>query len=211
MFSLAFPLVPLLAFLNNIVEMLIDKKKILTLTRRPFPVVAKSNGIFTHIFAIIAFLCVFTNLGIMSFTGKTFGTSAEYTSFLWFVIGALFFKFTLSETIPDISESTYNVMQRHKNVVRKALANMFRQDDMSKFKVERINLDVLFTEKVDSGDVDRSTKGLLDKDNRSGSNGSRNEEAKGDDPKTSAASNKGSNNGDVEAAGNPDDVPAKGQ
>lgn len=147
LFSMAFPLVPLLAFLNNIIEMKIDKHKVMYMTRRPIPVVAKSNGIFTYLFAIISFLAIFTNLGIMSFTGKVFGEDDMYNSFLWFTIGALFFKFFLSETIPDYSESTFNVMERHKVIVKKALATLNKGDDNNAFKVERINLDVLFTEK----------------------------------------------------------------
>jgi len=147
LFSMAFPLVPLLAFLNNIVEMKIDKHKVMYMTRRPIPVVAKSNGIFTYLFAIMSFLAIFTNLGIMSFTGQVFGDDNMYTSFLWFTIGALFFKFFLSETIPDYSESTFNVMERHKVVVKKALAVLNKGEDNNAFKVERINLDVLFTEK----------------------------------------------------------------
>lgn len=73
LFSLGFPVLVIIAFINNIFEMLIDKQKIMSLTRWPMPMVAKNNGIFTSVFAIIAFLCVFTNIGIMSFTGKTFG------------------------------------------------------------------------------------------------------------------------------------------
>lgn len=73
LFSLGFPILVIIAFINNIFEMLIDKQKIMSLTRRPMPAVAKNNGIFTSIFTVIAFLCVFSNVGIMSFTGKTFG------------------------------------------------------------------------------------------------------------------------------------------
>ena len=147
LFSIALPLIPLVAFINNIFEILIDRHKVVNLTRRPVPAVAKGHGIFTLIFGIISFLAIFTNLGIMSFTGKTFGEENQYTAFLWFTIAALFFKFFLQETIPDFSESTFNVMQRHKVVVKKALAKLYRNDEGSHFKIERINLDVLFTKK----------------------------------------------------------------
>ncbi len=161
LFSIAFPLIPLIAFINNIFEMLIDKNKVMNLTRRPVPSVAKSSGIFQQIFAVIAFLAIFTNLAIMSFTGLTFGEGNEYNSFLWFAIGALFFKFFLSETIPDYTESTLNVMQRHKVVVKKTLTTMAK-DDNGQFKVERINLDVMFTQKKDGNPDD--TQGALARD-----------------------------------------------
>jgi len=70
------------------------------------PAVAKNNGIFTSIFTIIAFICVFSNVGIMSFTGKTFGSDNQYSSFLWFSICSLFVKYFITEIIPDISETT---------------------------------------------------------------------------------------------------------
>jgi len=70
------------------------------------PAVAKNNGIFTSIFTVMAFLSVFSNVGIMSFTGKTFGPENQYSSFLWFSIIALFLKYFLSEIIPDVSETT---------------------------------------------------------------------------------------------------------
>jgi len=86
--------------------MLIDKQKVMSLTWRPMPAVAKNNGIFTSIFTVMAFLSVFSNVGIMSFTGKTFGPENQYSSFLWFSIIALFLKYFLSEIIPDVSETT---------------------------------------------------------------------------------------------------------
>ncbi len=165
MFSIALPIIPLLAFINNIFEMLIDKNKVIHLTRRPVPAVAKSSGIFVHVFSVISFLAIFTNLGIMSFTGEAFGEFNTYNSFLWFTIGALFFKFFLSETIPDYSESTYNVMERHKVIVKKSLVNMYKDDDAGNFKVERISLDVLFTEKA-GGTVDDSAQNLKNSKSR---------------------------------------------
>ncbi len=146
MFSVAFGLIPLLAFINNIFEMLIDKHKVMHLTRRSVPSVAKGHGIFTYVFGTLSFLAIFTNIGIMAFTGQTFGDKQKYNAFLWFCIGCLAVKFLLSETIPDHTDSSYNVMQRHKVIVRKTLAKMFT-DSASAFKVERISLEVLFTQK----------------------------------------------------------------
>jgi len=95
---------------------------------------------------VISFIAVFTNIGIMSFTGKTFGAANEYSSFLWFTIIALFLKFFISEVIPDISETSLNIGERHKFVVKKTLVSTGRDSSQSTFKSERVNLKVLFTE-----------------------------------------------------------------
>ena len=72
LFSIAFPLIPLLAFVNNIFEMLIDRYRVMNLTRRSVPARAKGHGIFNIVFGAIAFLAIFTNIGIMAFTGYAF-------------------------------------------------------------------------------------------------------------------------------------------
>ena len=145
MWSLGFPILIAVTFFNNIFEMIIDREKVVSLTRRSFPASAKNMGIFQPIFTVISFIAVFTNIGIMSFTGKTFGAANEYSSFLWFTIIALFLKFFISEVIPDISETSLNIGERHKFVVKKTLVSMGSQEDYGKFRIERINLNVEFT------------------------------------------------------------------
>lgn len=87
----------------------IDRQKVMSLTRRPIPESAKDNGLFTPIFTFVSILAVFTNIGIMSFTGLTFGSNNQFSSFLWFTILALFLKFFISEIIPDVSDATFNI------------------------------------------------------------------------------------------------------
>lgn len=88
------------------------------------------------IFTIMSFIAVFTNIGIMSFTGYTFGESNQYSSFLWFTIIALFLKFFISEVIPDISETSLNIGERHKYIVKKTLVSKGSTEQYGKMKIE---------------------------------------------------------------------------
>lgn len=153
LWSIGFPILIAITFCNNIVEMFIDWEKVLSLTRRPFPQSAKDNGIFTIIFTLLSFISVFSNIGIMSFTGSTFGENNQYSSFLWFTIIALFIKFFISEVIPDISENSLNIQERHKFVIRKTLVSKGSTEQYGKMKIERINLDVEFTTQKADGFV----------------------------------------------------------
>lgn len=146
MFSLGFPLLILVTFINNIFEMMIDKEKVMSLTWRPIPASAKNLGIFYPVFNVLSFIAVFTNIGIMSFTGKAFGENNQYSSFLWFTIVTLFLKFFISEIIPDISETSVNIAERHKYIVKKTLVSLGSEKEGSRFKSERINLQVMFTD-----------------------------------------------------------------
>ena len=64
-FSLAFGFIPLICVLSNIVEVMIDRKKIVSFTRRPVQKSARGHGIFTYLLEINAFIAIFTNFGIM--------------------------------------------------------------------------------------------------------------------------------------------------
>lgn len=62
LFVVAFPLGPLFAFLNNILEIRIDAFKVLTQLKRPLPKPAKDIGIWLPILNIISKLGVITNV-----------------------------------------------------------------------------------------------------------------------------------------------------
>lgn len=70
LFVVAFPLGPLFAFLNNILEIRIDAFKVLTQLQRPIPRQAKDIGIWLPILNIISKLGVITNGAIIAFTSE---------------------------------------------------------------------------------------------------------------------------------------------
>lgn len=68
LFTVAFPLGPLFALINNIIEIRIDAFKILTQLKRPLPKKAQSIGIWLPILNAIARFGVITNAFIIAFT-----------------------------------------------------------------------------------------------------------------------------------------------
>lgn len=61
-FVAAFPLAPIFALLNNILEMRLDAKKLLTHYRRPISQRVKNIGVWYHILDSIGKLSVVTNV-----------------------------------------------------------------------------------------------------------------------------------------------------
>mmetsp|Transcript_4083 Transcript_4083/g.3845 ORF Transcript_4083/g.3845 Transcript_4083/m.3845 type:complete len:454 (-) Transcript_4083:242-1603(-) len=82
-FSLAFGIIPLIAVIQNVMEIFIDRKKLVSLTRRPVQQSAKSHGLFTSLIEVLAFIAIFTNFGIACFTSEAFGKTHKFTSFIW--------------------------------------------------------------------------------------------------------------------------------
>ncbi|RMZ94526.1 anoctamin-4-like isoform X2, partial [Brachionus plicatilis] len=70
LFVVAFPLAPLFAFLNNILEIRIDAFKVLTQLKRPLPKKAQDIGIWLPILNTISKLAVITNSLIIAFTSE---------------------------------------------------------------------------------------------------------------------------------------------
>ncbi|CBY36706.1 unnamed protein product [Oikopleura dioica] len=71
LFSCAFPLAPLFAFLNNIFEIRIDAAKYVKYSQRPIPERTKNIGIWYPIFRFLAILAVITNGLQLAITSKT--------------------------------------------------------------------------------------------------------------------------------------------
>ncbi|CAF0848775.1 unnamed protein product [Brachionus calyciflorus] len=70
LFVVAFPLAPLFAFLNNVLEIRIDAFKVLTQLKRPLPKKAQDIGIWLTILNTISKLGVITNGLIIAFTSE---------------------------------------------------------------------------------------------------------------------------------------------
>jgi hypothetical protein len=67
MFTAAFPPAAIFAMLNNIYEIRLDSRKILTTNRRPFPTGAADIGTFLHLVNGIGFLAVAINFVLIGF------------------------------------------------------------------------------------------------------------------------------------------------
>uniref|UniRef100_UPI0035900035 anoctamin-5-like isoform X2 n=1 Tax=Myxine glutinosa TaxID=7769 RepID=UPI0035900035 len=80
LFVVSFPLAPLLALLNNLIEMRLDAWKFVTQYRRPTASRAQTIGVWQQILYGLAMLSVVTNAFIVAFTSDTIPRSVYYFS-----------------------------------------------------------------------------------------------------------------------------------
>lgn len=138
LFSVAFPLGFSMALITNVMEIYVDRKKILEFNRRPFPQVAPSIGPWLLIIELICYIGLFTTAGIMSYSVDVFvddrvplvglGAIENYERNIEtgrsFVILLLFFlslKYLLSFYSSHVPSNVLLIMQRHKMIKKKVL------------------------------------------------------------------------------------------
>merc|ERR1712070_682358 len=141
MFSAAFPLAPILALINNVIELRTDALKMLSLTRRPEYERAENIGSWKDVLELLSFLCVMTNVGILGFAsdGLADFIPAIYSDVhgsyirLWtvFLIEHLLvlLKVIVADAMPDKPEDE----QQEAN----------RREMLAKRKVEELEADIL--------------------------------------------------------------------
>lgn len=97
-FGAAFPLAPLLAFINNLIELRIDKYKLVYLTRWPVPHSAKGIGIWKMFIEIMIFIAIVTNTAYLTLTGTV--VSSDISVFCFVTVFVLAIKIYLWFLIP---------------------------------------------------------------------------------------------------------------
>ncbi|UJR10628.1 hypothetical protein I4U23_014825 [Adineta vaga] len=70
LFVVAFPLAPLLALINNLIELRLDAWKLLSKYKRPIPYKASDIGIWSDIISAISYLAVLTNAIVIAWTSE---------------------------------------------------------------------------------------------------------------------------------------------
>lgn len=126
-FSFSFPLAPLLALINNILELRVDKYKLVKFTKRPIPMGAETINIWRPIFFYTTTLGIFSTLGVMVITDRTWADDLTTDTFSQFVIAAglcLVFKIIIIYLIPDTPKKYTKVVKRHEFIANKALATV---------------------------------------------------------------------------------------
>ena len=142
-FSLGFSLIPIIVFINNIFEMIVDRSKILYMTRRPIQESVKNNGMFTKLVEITSFFSVFSNIAILWFTSNAFGNADKFIGFLWLNVSVFILRFFLQELIPDEPDVAFIIKNRHKNVVERTLG--LHKGDGEKIKSEKTDFSIYNT------------------------------------------------------------------
>lgn len=111
LFVVAFPLVPLLALFTNYVEIRVDAKKLLTLTRRPHPQGAINIGTWHSVLSIFSFIGIATNILLVVFNTETVDRLADgnVAYKVWFFVAAehtvVLVKLAIDYLIPDVPAS----------------------------------------------------------------------------------------------------------
>lgn len=131
LFVIVFPLMPLLATINNYIELRVDFYNLIN-TQRPVPATAAGLGVWKSVLAAFNIIAVFTNLGILAFRTplfigllNTFNINNNNTNliifYFCFVLLLLFIIFVIRIVIDDQTESTREAIGRQEACERHLL------------------------------------------------------------------------------------------
>jgi len=133
LFVVAFPLAPLLALINNYVEIRLDAKKLSLLCRRPFPAGAGSIGTWYDMLQVISFISVITNGLICVFFTDIIGGSYSVSSSIWAFLVAehiiMGIKFGLANIVDDEPLKMRLHVQRQEYLVDVLINGRDEEDD----------------------------------------------------------------------------------
>ncbi|KAJ0410120.1 hypothetical protein ATCC90586_001605 [Pythium insidiosum] len=131
MFVVAFPLSPLLSYLNNVLEIRLDAYRLLFESRRPRPQTVKNMGYWYNVLQAFTGISICTNSGVVIFTGNYFnGVSTEFRVWLFtlFISSMFFFKHILEACIDDSPEGVRAQQRRQEFLVGKILYHVPDED-----------------------------------------------------------------------------------
>lgn len=138
MFGLGFPLSSLLMCLLLLLEIRVNKLKMLNLTRRPQPMGVRHIGIWWAILQFTAVVAIFTNAGLFCFTEATFENivpdqTLKFIPFGIMSISLLIIRTWVRNAIPDIPNEYATLQKRHEHIVN----NFIRSKTQAQAKVAR--------------------------------------------------------------------------
>ncbi|XP_062141320.1 anoctamin-6 isoform X2 [Drosophila sulfurigaster albostrigata] len=118
LFSLAFPLAPLLALINNVIELRLDAIKMLRFVRRPVGMRARDIGVWHSIMTVLTHIAVASSAMIIAFSTnfipklvyKATHDDPELNGYLNFTMAAFYTKDFETDTLLNVS-ATANVTE----------------------------------------------------------------------------------------------------
>ena len=152
LFGFAFPLAIVLAAINNVIELQLDKAKIVNFMRRPIPqgaanigniyiYIYDTLGIWEHIISIISFVGVLSNVGLITLTLNAFDSeTAKYTTFIGLCLLLFLVKFAIDGFIPDIPYYISFLYKRHESIkdrTRRGMKKDLKISNLLKQEVRR--------------------------------------------------------------------------
>jgi Calcium-activated chloride channel len=135
MFVTAFPLAPLGALLNNILETRVDATKLCKLSRRPEPAGAANIGTWYDILEVVSFIAVVVNMGIVFFQTEIVEGAISDLGFSDIPLGRVYMflvaehviiisKFAIGYFVPDEPSGYYEHLARQDYIVAVLLGGM---------------------------------------------------------------------------------------
>ncbi|XP_032878658.1 anoctamin-4-like [Amblyraja radiata] len=117
LFSISFPLAPLLFFLSILFDVHVDAKRLLLMYKRPIAFMAQDIGQWLTVLDLINGVAIVTNACMIAFNTE-FGRHRPFHEQLIILItiehGVYIVKFLLSNMIPDVPQDIQLAMRREK-------------------------------------------------------------------------------------------------
>jgi hypothetical protein len=147
LFVVAFPLTPLLAFLNNVLEAHVDAVK-LTSVRRPKPKKAENIGIWEYFIAMLSTTSALTNCAIVLFTSTDIFRREEFSmtrKLLYFIIfqnSIMVVKRIVEDAVPDMLPKVEEFNLRFKRIADAAMTGRVEVPAEKEEDMEDLNLTI---------------------------------------------------------------------
>lgn len=122
MFVAAFPMTPLLAIIENVIEIRVDAYKMCNLVRRPDPMGAEDIGMWGNLLSAMGTLAIFSNAAMISFTTNSLDDYTNTERWVMFLVAEHFLlacKVFMHVSIPDTPRLVSVINGRHDYVVSK--------------------------------------------------------------------------------------------
>jgi len=123
LFVVAFPLAPLMALINNYLEIRLDAHKLIHLCQRPSPAGAATIGTWADILTIVSFIAVLVNTLMCTFYSHLIDQwtngDAVYKAFVFIVVERIIMllKFVISYAVDDIPANIQEHIDREEYLV----------------------------------------------------------------------------------------------
>ena len=124
LFAPAFPMVALMGFVNNLIEIRSDANKLVRVYQRPQARAVEDIGTWETILEILTYISVATNVGLVWFTtsfGRQYSTSTQVWGFVVTEHVFLLIKVWIAWAIPDVPEDVKKRIQAQEYLTNKAL------------------------------------------------------------------------------------------
>ncbi|CAH0492872.1 unnamed protein product [Peronospora farinosa] len=146
LFVVAFPLTPLLALANNMLEVHVDAVKLCFVHRRPFPHPAKDIGVWFHILRFMTYIALGTNSALILWTSNLFEDQSGTVRAFTFVVACqvcLVLAVLVERLVPDTPHEIKLLIERSEHIVNVVFKGLFEGDSSHLNEVaERLDLQI---------------------------------------------------------------------